>query len=59
MVLDRNALYLTPTGRHCRWVPLTAREPWAAFVYVRAGQALQAGFCLSPANFHILRKVGG
>ena len=63
--LDRHAVYLSPTGRRCRWWPSLADRALgdrAFFVYDledgrRASSALSDGFVLMKANWHLLRRV--
>lgn len=54
-------VYRTPTGELCQWVaPAVSRGPlpaYATFRYVRRDSLIRDGFCLSPQNFAILRKV--
>ena len=65
MTLDKTALYWTPRGHMCRWVPLNG-EPgqhrswgWLLFHYVSVddGKQLADGFTLTPENVRILRRV--
>lgn len=63
--LSREAVYLSPTGRRCRWWPSLADDAWkhqAVFIYDtadgrRASSALSDGFVLSRANWKLLRRV--
>lgn len=55
--LDVAAVYKTPTGRCCTWVPHRNRQAWAEFVYTGAAGLRQEGFVLSPANCNVLRRV--
>lgn len=64
--LEARAVYLAPSGRRCRWWPGHTRfaqaAPWAILVYDLqdgrpASSAMSDGFTLSPANFHLLRRV--
>lgn len=56
-----HAVYRTPMGELCQWVaPAGYRgnePPYATFRYVRPDQKLQDGFCLTPPNFALLRRV--
>lgn len=63
--LERDAVYLSPTGRRCRWWPSGGRggdnQP-ALLVYDTrdgrpASSALSEGFTLAPENFRCLRRV--
>ena len=58
--IDPTAVYVTPTGRRCRWLPLGgSRGAWTAFAhfeYVNGDHQLKEGFCLAPENYRILRK---
>ena len=58
-----HAVYRTPSGELCQWVaPAGCRggfPPYATFRYLRHERALGEGFCLSPENFAILRRVNG
>ena len=55
-----DAVYLTPLGRRCRWMPFRgSAEVWtchATFAYLDSqSKAMADGFMLNPLNFHILR----
>lgn len=56
--LHREAVYVTPLGRRCRWAPtISGREATIPFEYIAArGEELRAGFSLTPRNLRILRK---
>lgn len=63
--LDANAVYIAPSGRRCRWVPLGGKYgswTWFYFAYIRPSQSarrsvvMAEGFTLSPANVGMLRK---
>ena len=51
--LYQNAVYLSPTGRRCRWIPLLQRAH-LYFEYVDGGR-IRDGFTLSAANMHLVR----
>lgn len=67
--LRADVIYLSPTGRRCRWLPAAGDQhqltAYATFVYLheakrgrqRHTQAAQwhDGFCLSPANYQLLK----
>lgn len=55
---DPRALYLTPSGRLCRFVPGELHER-AEFEYVRqaSDSRLSDGFSLTSANWHLIRAV--
>lgn len=59
--LSVEAVYMTPTGRCCTWVPPRNlhrnRHAWAEFEYTGAAGLRQEGFVLSPGNCHVLRRV--
>lgn len=60
--IDPNAIYITPRGRRCKWVPLGGpQRTWTAhayFVYLDGHSALKDGFTLTAANYGVLRKEG-
>lgn len=60
--IDANAVYITPSGRRCKWLPLGGpHRVWVAyahFVYLNETRALSDGFTLAAANYGILRKEG-
>ena len=50
-----NVVYITPTGRRCRWVP----GPWytqALFKYLDVQPPKTDGFALTEANYHLLQR---
>lgn len=64
--LEPGAVYLSPSGRRCRWCPTEATEKTsdssALFLYdLRNGQPASGersdGFRLERANWHFLRQV--
>lgn len=66
--LRPDAVYLSPSGRRCRWVPLGGDQrqvtSYSFFEYLRDGQQRHGpralwsdGFVLSPANYQLLREV--
>lgn len=59
--LEEGAIYLSPTGRRCRWVP-TAKFKWLTFEYVDGPVRLDGArdqFTLTSANLRVLRRAGG
>ncbi|MBX3634023.1 MAG: hypothetical protein KF683_01270 [Rubrivivax sp.] len=64
--LDPRAVYLSPTGRRCRWWPFEGRGgdgSWAVFVYdladgTPARSPRSDGFVLSRGNWYVLRVLG-
>lgn len=69
LALSADVVYLAPSGRRCRWVPLGGDQrqvsAWSFFEYLpdghgrRHGSAAKwaEGFCLSPANYRLLRRL--
>lgn len=63
--LSRDAVYLAPSGRRCRWWPSLAEGAWshqAMFIYDladgrKASSALSDGFVLTRPNWRHLRRV--
>ena len=62
--LDRAAVYISPSGRCCRWVPSDTppdqRTQRATFIYEVAdggGDARRDSFVLMRSNWHMLRRV--
>ena len=69
--LRADVVYLAPSGRRCRWMAGTGNQNQltsdASFVYVdaphggrrrhREATLWHDGFCLSPANYQLLREV--
>jgi hypothetical protein len=64
-VLEAGAVYLSPTGRACRWLMTTNpidRPPEAYLAYARpdGGRAVSKfgeGFTLTQPNWRLLRRV--
>lgn len=64
--LDARAVYLSPSGRRCRWVTTTQPAPGrveAVLLYdlAHGGRATTRGadgFVLGQENWHLLRRVG-
>lgn len=64
--LDPGAVYLSPSGRRCRWLSTTQTAPGrvqAVLLYdlAHGGRATTRGgdgFVLDQANWHLLRRVG-
>lgn len=68
IALSATALYRSPSGRLCRWMPLGGDQrqvtSHAFFEYVDADQQHRGprrlwadGFVLAPANYHLLREA--
>lgn len=67
--LRADVVYLSPTGRRCRWVPGKGEHrqitSYAVFVYLDVGvknrhveaAGWMEGFHLTPANYQLLREV--
>lgn len=65
VLLDERAVYLSPTGRRCRWWPHASPGfdgSWAVFLYDKedgtpAVRWNADGFFLTPKNLRVLRRV--
>jgi hypothetical protein len=65
VMLERGAVYLSPSGRRCRWWPSPSdhgRRVEALILYdTPQGQPAQSprwdGFVLSAANWYLLRRL--
>ncbi len=60
--LSRDAVYLSPLDRRCRWVPTPEPNAVLHFVYDTpqgrpAKGSMADGFTLSVANVRLLRRV--
>jgi hypothetical protein len=57
--LDANALYLSPSGKTCRWVMMPANSGDRLFFAYTGSSAtsLDTGFTLSSENVRLLRRV--
>jgi hypothetical protein len=62
VALDASAIYISPSGKRCRWVPLGGHGRYwrlvAFFAYVDAPRRLgePEGFELAERNFGLLRR---
>lgn len=59
--LDANAVYVSPRGHRCRWVPLGLKylhAGWYYFEYLSRphGRVTPEGFVLTRRNLHILKR---
>jgi hypothetical protein len=69
ITLDPAAVYLSPQGLRCTFVPSDGerfQQPWATLLYCRQdgtprpatdSNVWSHSFSLMPANFHILRRL--
>lgn len=69
VALRANVVYLSPTGRRCRWVPSAGEQrqitSYATFIYLDVGvksrhteaAGWMEGFHLTPPNYQLLREV--
>lgn len=68
--LRADAVYLSPTGRRCRWLPSAGEQrqitSYAVFIYVDVARGPRRhveaanwheGFHLTPANYRLLREA--